>query len=88
MRITTQEAIFVTMSPPCDDSIEECYINLIVAIFKQAKSDMRHPGYRLSAWRWLNSEAAAYYATLLGVNLHIITGRILATRKERRSCLA
>jgi hypothetical protein len=65
----------------CEDPLEDRYIELVIAIFKRARADLRHPGYRASAVRWLHSPHAAHYADLLGVNLN----RLNANARETRS---
>ena len=52
----------------CDDPTADRYVDLVVAIFKRAKSDLCHPGYRAGAQQWLQSQHAAWYASLLGVD--------------------
>lgn len=53
----------------CTDPVEDRYVDLVVAIFRRAKSDLSHPGYRSGAQQWLRSPHAAWYASLLGVSL-------------------
>jgi len=49
--------------------IEDCYVDLVIAIFRRAKSDLRHPGYSANAQQWLKSPYAAWYAGMLGVEI-------------------
>lgn len=53
----------------CDDPTDDRYVDLVVAIFRCAKADLRRPGYAVNARQWLRSPQAAWYAGLLGVNL-------------------
>lgn len=48
-------------------AIEDCYRNLVAAIFLQARKDLREPGYRVHAARWLRSNGARHYAEMLGI---------------------
>ena len=48
-------------------AIEDCYRNLVAAIFLQAKKDLRDPGYRERAALWLRSKGALHYAEMLGI---------------------
>lgn len=49
----------------CTDPTEDRYVDLVIAIFRRAKSDLRHPGYCQGAQQWLRSRHAAFYANLL-----------------------
>lgn len=51
----------------CEDPTEDQWIELVIAIFAQAKKDLSHPGYRRNAQQWLRSPKAQFYAGLLGV---------------------
>jgi hypothetical protein len=48
-------------------TVEDCYRNLVAAIFLQARKDLREPGYRVHASRWLRSNGARHYAEMLGI---------------------
>lgn len=44
---------------------EDCYRGLIAAVLLQARKDLKRPGYRRSAERWLRSDVARHYAEML-----------------------
>lgn len=52
----------------CEDPTDDRYVDLVVAIFRCAKADLRHPGYAANARQWLRSPQAVWYAGLLGIN--------------------
>ena len=52
-----------------DDPVHDGWVDLVVAIFRQAKRDLSHPRYRRDTQQWLRSPTAAFYAGLLGVNI-------------------
>jgi hypothetical protein len=52
----------------CDDPTDDRYVDLVVAIFRCAKADLRHPGYAADAQQWLRSPYATWYAGLLGID--------------------
>lgn len=61
---------------------EDCYRGLIAAVLLQARKDLKQPGYRRSAERWLRSDAARHYAEMLDLEptaverlLHVRGGR-------------
>ena len=66
---TTATVLRAVPRTVCDDPTDDRYVDLVVAIFRCAKADLRHPGYAAHARQWLRSPYAAWYAGLLGVNL-------------------
>ena len=48
-------------------TLEDCYRNLVAAIFLQARKDLRDPSYRERAALWLRSKGALHYAEMLGI---------------------
>lgn len=67
MTTATPHLKAATRSTRCEDPTEEQWIDLIIAIFDQAKKDLSHPVYRRRAQQWLRSPGAQFYAGLLGV---------------------
>jgi hypothetical protein len=57
----------VQVAEPPAPTIEDCYRNLVAAVFLQAKKDLRDPGYRRRAALWLRSQRARHYAEMLGI---------------------
>lgn len=57
----------VERAEPPPPTIEDCYRNLVAAVFLQAKKDLREPGYRKRAALWLRSQGARHYAEMLGI---------------------
>jgi hypothetical protein len=60
-----------TQRPRTDGTqpLHENYVYLVRAIFLCALRDLRHAKYADEAQRWLHSEEAAWYASLLGVDV-------------------
>ncbi len=48
-------------------AIEDCYRNLVAAVILQAARDLREPGYRTKAARWLRTDTARHYAELVDI---------------------
>lgn len=69
-RTTNADSITLRAAPraTCDDPAVDRYVDLVIAIFKRAKSDLHHPGYAAGAQQWLRSPQAAWYAGLLGID--------------------
>ena len=68
-RTTNTDSIALRAVPrtTCDDPTTDRYVDLVIAIFRRAKSDLSHPGYAAGAQQWLRSPYATWYAGLLGV---------------------
>lgn len=69
-RTTNADSITLRVAPrtTCDDPAADRYVDLVIAIFRRAKSDLSHPGYAADAQQWLRSPYATWYAGLLGID--------------------
>jgi hypothetical protein len=62
--------------------LHENYVQLVCAIFRCALRDLRHAEYADDAQRWLHSEEAAWYASLLGVDVERMR-RLIESEQEQ-----
>lgn len=64
---------------PRHPTTEDCFRNLAAAVLLQAHRDLRDPGYRNAAARWLKSPAAGDFAELVGIDRSAV-GKLLGAR--------
>jgi len=64
--------------------LHENYVYLVCAIFRCALRDLRRAKYADEAQKWLHSEEAAWYASLLGVDVERMRRLIESDRNNGR----